>query len=223
MNNYVFISYKREEHEFANRIRAVLSLATRAEIWWDENLQAGGIWNEDLDSALRNAGCVIVIWSRLSVQSDWVKQEASFAKYAGTILPVLKEQCQVPTPFQSIQTADLTRWSGDEREPEFVKVAERTAALIAFRKRRAQQRRRARIAMVLAGLGLLGLGYSAQEVVDWRLSFGDSQHATRPTDSSRVATAVRGYRFCAEQEGQFVCRVEADAMAERCTDLVGRR
>lgn len=223
MANHVFISYKREEKDFANRVRAVLALATRAEIWWDEDLQTGGKWNEDLDQALRDAGCVVVIWSKLSVRSDWVKQEASFAKYAGSILPLLKEPCDVPPPFQSIQTADLTNWSGDERVPEFAKIAERTRLLIASRKRRTDRRRHSLIAMALGAVGLVGVGWGAQELTGLRVGLGTSGGAIASIETAKVLDAAREYRVCADQERQFVCRPEAEALAERCGDLVGRR
>ncbi len=219
MKDHIFISYKREEKDFANRVRAVLALATKADIWWDEDLQAGGKWNEDLDEALRDAGCVVVIWSRLSVQSDWVKQEASFAKYAGTILPVLKEPCEAPIPFQSIQTVDLRNWSGSERDPEFVKVVERARALIASRKRRAARQRRSFMAMGIVGLGLVALGFGGQALVGWRPSPVDSKRIPS-AQFQRLATAVRDYQLCAEQEPKFVCRPEADALAGRSRDIV---
>jgi len=41
---FIFISYKTEEREMAQRVRAYLALGTKANIWWDQDLQSGGQW-----------------------------------------------------------------------------------------------------------------------------------------------------------------------------------
>lgn len=75
---YVFLSYKREESKQAERLRDALKQSGFS-VWWDEDIQCGQVWNEVLDSAVKRADCIVVLWSALSMGSRWVMHEASSA------------------------------------------------------------------------------------------------------------------------------------------------
>lgn len=51
-------------------------------VWWDRTILPGKTWDEVLEAALADARCVIVLWSRHSVESDWVHIEADEASAA---------------------------------------------------------------------------------------------------------------------------------------------
>ncbi|MDH3845597.1 MAG: toll/interleukin-1 receptor domain-containing protein [Myxococcales bacterium] len=74
----VFISYKREEAAKAAPLREAL-VEEGFNVWWDEDLQCGQAWAEELDQAVQDAACIIVLWSERSVASQWVRHEASQA------------------------------------------------------------------------------------------------------------------------------------------------
>ena len=116
MKDHVFISYKREDLATAEKVRAAIQQGASASTWWDANLQTGGKWTEELDEALRHSAVVVVIWSSLSVTSDWVKQEASFAKLEGKLVPLRIDACSIPEPFREIMVADFSGWSGDAKD-----------------------------------------------------------------------------------------------------------
>jgi hypothetical protein len=83
---HIFISYKREDVVQARQVRQALR-AEGFHVWWDEDLQGGQQWAAAIDSALLDASVVVVLWSPLSVQSDWVKHEASIAKSRRILVP----------------------------------------------------------------------------------------------------------------------------------------
>ena len=63
---------------------------------------------------------MIVAWTKLSANSDWVAGEADHAKEAGKLLPIwLEGKRDVPLNFRSLYTEDFSKWSGDRNAPEF--------------------------------------------------------------------------------------------------------
>jgi hypothetical protein len=82
---HVFISYKNEDRAWAQQVRGGLKLALGCDLWWDQSLQTGGQWNEQLDQALQSAASIVVLWSKRSCESPWVQQEAAIAKVLGVL------------------------------------------------------------------------------------------------------------------------------------------
>ena len=122
---HVFISYKNEDRARAQQVRGSLKLALGCDLWWDQNLQTGGQWNERLDQALQSAASVVVLWSKRSCESPWVQQEAAIAKVLGVLAPAVIDDCEIPPPYRGIQAARLQDWDGREDDREFVKLVER--------------------------------------------------------------------------------------------------
>jgi hypothetical protein len=60
-----------------------------------------------------------VLWSRDSVESEWVKNEAASAAERGVLLPVVIDGTRPPLEFRRKQTADLSSWSGDPTHEGF--------------------------------------------------------------------------------------------------------
>ncbi|MEL6753052.1 MAG: toll/interleukin-1 receptor domain-containing protein, partial [Pseudomonadota bacterium] len=95
----IFISYKREDQEEFGRVRPIAE-ALRAEgydVFYDVQVPPGSSWEDVLQSKINAARAVLVLWSRHSVDSDWVKEEAEMAKHAGKLIPVFLDA--VPPPF----------------------------------------------------------------------------------------------------------------------------
>ncbi|MDZ7856066.1 toll/interleukin-1 receptor domain-containing protein [Sphaerotilus sp.] len=110
----VFISHKSEDKP---RLRPLLD-ALRAEglsVWWDEDTSGGASWRQTIENELKAARCVIVCWSTLSIDSDYVLEEAEVAKKRGVLLPVVIDAGPLPFGFglRETQTRDLIGWRGD--------------------------------------------------------------------------------------------------------------
>ena len=56
---------------------------------------------------------MVVLWSKKSVVSRWVRAEATLADRNQTLMPATIEPCDRPMMFELTQTADLSRWNGE--------------------------------------------------------------------------------------------------------------
>jgi TolB-like protein/Tfp pilus assembly protein PilF len=59
----------------------------------------------------------VVLWSKRSVESRWVRAEATLADRNKTLVPAMIEPCDRPIMFELTQTADLSHWNGDAHDP----------------------------------------------------------------------------------------------------------
>ena len=57
-----------------------------------------------------------MLWSKKSVQSRWVRAEATLADRNKTLLPCMIEPCERPIMFELTQTAELSHWKGDSTD-----------------------------------------------------------------------------------------------------------
>jgi TolB-like protein len=107
----IFLSYNREDQARA-RLFAEEFEAQGYEVWWDATLRSGEAYDQVTEKALKDARAVVVLWSKRSVQSRWVRAEATLADRNKTLLPVMIEPCERPIMFELTQTADLVHWQG---------------------------------------------------------------------------------------------------------------
>lgn len=114
----VFLSYNREDQPRARTVADALE-AEGFSIWWDAALRAGETYDEVTEQNLRQAAAVVVLWSKRSVNSKWVRAEATVGERSSTLVPALLEECDRPVRFELVQTADLSRWRGDRGDPQW--------------------------------------------------------------------------------------------------------
>jgi hypothetical protein len=125
----IFISYNNEDRLRAQTFAQALE-GRGWSIFWDQTIPYGKTWRETIGKELNEARCVIVLWSKTSIESGWVQEEADDAKRRGILVPVLIENVQPPIGFRSIHAADLTRWDATESAPLFNRLIADIAALI---------------------------------------------------------------------------------------------
>lgn len=142
----VFISYAREDRPRVEELAQALE-ADGLDIWWDRSIPAGETFDDVIQEALTAARCVVVVWSRHSVGSRWVRTEAGEGADRGILVPVRIDDAQVPLAFRRIQAVDL---AGDgslppEGDAELVaavrRVLGRPAPPVTRRRRRRPARR----------------------------------------------------------------------------------
>jgi TolB-like protein len=112
----VFLSYCREDQTTVRRFAEALQREGLS-VWWDQSLRSGEAYDKVTEAALREAGAVVVLWSRTSVDSRWVRAEATTADRRGTLMPVMIEPCERPIMFELTHTADLSHWKGETNDP----------------------------------------------------------------------------------------------------------
>ena len=127
--NEIFISYASKDRERARMIAAALG-GHGWDVWWDREIPLGKAFDEIIEKAIAEAKCVIVLWSAASVASEWVRNEASEGKRRGILVPVFIEQIEAPLAFRSLNGADLSAWSGNGGDAEFVRLVERVRELL---------------------------------------------------------------------------------------------
>lgn len=108
MSSPAFISYSREDSEFAFRLAQDLR-AAGANVWLDQlDIQPGRPWDNAIEDALMGAPQMLIVLSPSSAKSDNVRNEISFALDQGkTIVPVLYKDCVVPLRLQRSQRIDF--------------------------------------------------------------------------------------------------------------------
>ena len=114
----IFISYNREDAAVA-RLYADAFTAAGLEVWWDATLRSGEDYDAVTEHSLRTAKAVVVLWSPRSVNSRWVRAEATIADRGQTLMPVMIEACDRPVMFELKQTAEMSHWRGDTGDPDW--------------------------------------------------------------------------------------------------------
>src|SRR5664279_226579 len=111
----IFLSYSRDDQATARRFAEGFEREGFS-VWWDATLDAGQAYDEVTEKALDEAKAVVVLWSKTSVASRWVRAEATQADRNKTLIPVMIEPCTRPIMFELTHTADLSQWTGDESD-----------------------------------------------------------------------------------------------------------
>jgi hypothetical protein len=119
----IFISYAREDRAIAKILANLLELQ-KWSVWWDREILPGDQFQQIIDKELVKAKCIVVLWSRSSMDSGWVIYEATKGKDRNILAPVLIEDVEIPDVFREINTANLADWTGESSHSEFVKLLE---------------------------------------------------------------------------------------------------
>ena len=115
----IFLSYNREDQARA-KLFAEAFEGQGFKVWWDVGLRTGEAYDEVTETALRTAKAVVVLWSKKSVQSRWVRAEATLADRNKTLVPCMIEPCERPIMFELTQTAELGHWDGAPTDKAWV-------------------------------------------------------------------------------------------------------
>jgi len=117
----IFISYAREDREQAEILATRLTEAGWS-VWWDPELHAGEHFAEVIEQALDQVRAVIVLWSRHSVTSRWVRAEANEGLRQEKLIPLSLDASEPPLIFKPIHTGQFADWNGAGDAPEFHKL-----------------------------------------------------------------------------------------------------
>jgi len=131
----IFISYKREEQPFAKKLADAFQNRDWT-VWWDPEVRAGERFHDIIDKELKKSKCVVVLWSKLSVESQNVKDEASYALKRNKLVPVMIEDVDLPYWFERINTEQLNEWDGSDNFPGYQKLVSDISKIIADKNER---------------------------------------------------------------------------------------
>jgi hypothetical protein len=125
----IFVSYKHCDYHKVAPLVAFLELQGWS-VWWDTRLDAGERWDEVIESELASARCIIVAWTRDSIDSRWVRTEATEGLERGILVPLLLDTIKPPVAFKLVNYTDITGWSGSTEAPiarQIIKAVSRFA------------------------------------------------------------------------------------------------
>jgi hypothetical protein len=117
----IFISYAHEDRARAEQFAARFAAAGWS-VWWDRQITGGRHFDMAAEEAIAAAKIVVVLWSRASVASHWVRAEAGWALEKDKLLPVKIDYVDPPLRFFHVQTIDLAGWSGRSETPSLAQL-----------------------------------------------------------------------------------------------------
>ncbi|KEO88978.1 hypothetical protein EH31_13090 [Erythrobacter longus] len=117
----IFVSYSRADREDVLPIIDALSERGHR-VWWDGLLEGGDRFSQVTETALETSDVVLVVWTQTSINSDWVRDEATRGRDRGRMLSVSLDGTQPPLGFRQIQYIDLTGSGSAAKRARFADV-----------------------------------------------------------------------------------------------------
>lgn len=118
---HIFLSYAREDRSCAERLARVLEEHGH-DVWWDRRLDGGEEFGAEIEAALDRSDVVLVAWSKESVKSRWVRDEAAAGGDTGRLVPVTIDGSRPPMGFRQFHTLDLTGWKAAARDARTAEI-----------------------------------------------------------------------------------------------------
>lgn len=103
----LFMSYAHADAKRAEAIAAALAQRGYT-VWWDTMIEGGASFARSIREALEAADAVVVLWSKTSIDSDWVADEAAQGRDRKRLVPLSLDGSLPPLGFRQYQTIDLS-------------------------------------------------------------------------------------------------------------------
>ena len=103
----IFLSYARADQPRIEKLAAALEEAGYS-VWWDRHIKGGAEFSKDIEEAIAASKAVIVVWSQHSAESEWVREEASYARDHHKLVPVRIDDTPPPFGYRQRQAIDLS-------------------------------------------------------------------------------------------------------------------
>jgi hypothetical protein len=110
-----FLAHSSHDKPFVRKLAQRL-VSADIKVWLDEwELRVGDSILERINHGLRESDYLVIVLSGASVSSSWVRRELhaalmqALSTRAITVLPVLKEACEIPTLIRDLYYADCSR------------------------------------------------------------------------------------------------------------------
>jgi hypothetical protein len=117
----LFFSYASADRALAEKIVTALSGRGYA-VWWDRHIEGGSAYARMIEGALFDCEVVIVAWSRASLDSNWVRDEAEYGRDHRRLVPIRLDDVEPPLGFRQFQMVDFTGWDGRAGSAPFARL-----------------------------------------------------------------------------------------------------
>ncbi|MEM8724144.1 MAG: TIR domain-containing protein [Pseudomonadota bacterium] len=119
----VFLSYSRVDQPRARLVFDAME-AAGISVWWDDMLEGGTRFHQVTEFNLENAAAVVVLWTKTSVASHWVHDEATRGRDRGVLIPVSIDGSLPPLGFRQFQWIDMSNSDVSPNDPQTIKLIE---------------------------------------------------------------------------------------------------
>ncbi|MCK5509043.1 MAG: toll/interleukin-1 receptor domain-containing protein [Desulfobacterales bacterium] len=83
-----------------------------------------------IEKAIKDSKCIVVLWSKYSITSKWVRKETQYGEKNENLVSVLIDDVEIPLQFIDIQAAKILDWSGITTPEEFDRVVKKVEKII---------------------------------------------------------------------------------------------
>jgi TolB-like protein len=125
----VFISYAHTTSRQAQAAAAALRTAGYS-VWLDDDLAVHRAFTQAIEEQLTLAKAALVIWSADAARSEWVLSEANRAREDRKLVQLAIDRTRLPMPFDQVQCADLSGWTGETEHPNWRRVTASIGELV---------------------------------------------------------------------------------------------
>jgi cellulose biosynthesis protein BcsQ len=125
----IFLSYAQVDRAKAQAIAEALEQQGFS-VWWDRAILPGTKFDEVNEKKLKSAKCVIVLWSKDSMESEGVQNEAFEGAKNQTLIQILIDDVMPPLLFRERQTANLINWQENVQNENFDRLVKAIKKLL---------------------------------------------------------------------------------------------
>lgn len=209
----IFLSYARQDRARIARLADRLEAAGHS-LWWDRQIDGGSEFSADIERELAAAGVVIVAWSKHSVVSHWVRDEAGVAQQAGKLVAISLDGTPPPMGFKQLHAIDMR---SDEGEADLMRsLAHRLGQdppSTTHAHRQVQGRRwKAALLVIPLLLVIAGLGFWA-----WQSGAGEDTAAAAESAAGK-SVAILPFRDLSPEPQQWF----TDGLAQEIASTLSR-
>ncbi len=104
----IFVSHSNKDNDFVSKLVNDLK-DSGIQTWVDfSDIKAGTDWNDSIQTAMKEASIILIIWSNNSVSSPEVLAEVFQGKYENKeIIQVRMDNCKPPAQFAKFQSINF--------------------------------------------------------------------------------------------------------------------
>jgi TIR domain len=83
-----------------------------------------------IEELVETVPCIVVLWSKDSVESRWVNAESREGLDRGVLVPVCLDDAEPPLVFREVQWLSFRGWDGESEPPEIERLAADVRAVV---------------------------------------------------------------------------------------------